>query len=66
MKDYIALRRARGGVDETTLSERDWIELIAGEDSVGIVDAVLARDDPAPFVRMIESLFEKQQYYCAC
>jgi predicted ATP-grasp superfamily ATP-dependent carboligase len=67
LKDYVALRRARAGVEETTLSEKDWLELITGDDSSGnVVDAVLCRDDPAPFVRMIESLFEKRQYYCAC
>lgn len=66
LKDYVALRRATSGIDETTLSEKDWLELVAGEDGGGIVDAVLARDDPAPFVRLMESLFEKRQYYCAC
>jgi predicted ATP-grasp superfamily ATP-dependent carboligase len=68
LKDYIALRRARVGVDETTLTRQDWLDLIAGRaDSDGeIVDAVLSSDDPAPFVQMIESLFTKRQYYCAC
>jgi len=66
LKDYVALRRATSGIDETTLSEKDWLELVAGEDGGGIVDAVLAQDDPAPFVRLMESLFEKRQYYCAC
>lgn len=66
LKDYVALRRERAGVDETTLSEKDWLELIADEESGEIVDAVLSRDDPAPFVRLMESLFEKRQYYCAC
>jgi predicted ATP-grasp superfamily ATP-dependent carboligase len=66
LKDYVALRRARACVEETTLSEKDWLALMAGEDSGEIVDAVLSRDDPAPFVRMMESLFEKRQYYCAC
>jgi len=68
LKDYIALRRARLGVDETTLTRRDWLDLIAGngELQAEIVDAVLARDDPEPFAQMIESLFTKKQYYCAC
>jgi len=68
LKDYVALRRARAGVDETTLTRQDWLNLIAGrsEPEGEIVDAVLSRDDPGPFVQMIESLFTKRQYYCAC
>jgi predicted ATP-grasp superfamily ATP-dependent carboligase len=66
LKDYVELRRGQVGVEETTLSEKDWLELMAAEDSSEIVDAVLSRDDPAPFVRMMESLFDKRQYYCAC
>lgn len=68
LRDYIALRRARAGVEETTLTRKDWLDLIAGqaESSGEIVDAVLSSDDPEPFVQMIESLFTKRQYYCAC
>jgi D-aspartate ligase len=68
LKDYIALRRARAGVDETTLTRQDWLDLITGraESEGEIVDAVLSSDDPEPFVQMIESLFTKRQYYCAC
>jgi predicted ATP-grasp superfamily ATP-dependent carboligase len=68
LKDYIALRRARAGADETTLTRQDWLDLINGraESEGEIVDAVLSSDDPEPFVQMIESLFTKRQYYCAC
>lgn len=68
LKDYIALRRARAGVNETTLTRQNWLDLIAGhsDSSDDIVDAVLSTDDPEPFVQMIESLFTKRQYYCAC
>lgn len=68
LKDYIALRRARAGVEQTNLTRKDWLDLIAGRsDFEGeIVDAVLSSDDPEPFVQMIESLFTKRQYYCAC
>lgn len=68
LKDYIALRRARSGNEETTLTRKDWVDLITGQaaSSGEIVDAVLANDDPEPFVQMIESLFTKRQYYCAC
>jgi hypothetical protein len=66
LKDYVALRRGTAALSETTLSERDWFELIADNEGGEIVDAVFSRDDPAPFVRMMESLFEKRQYYCAC
>lgn len=68
LKDYIALRRARSGVDETTLTRQDWLDLITGraEQSGEIVDAVLSSDDPEPFVQMLESLFTRKQYYCAC
>lgn len=68
LKDYIALRRARSGSDETTLTRKDWVDLITGQAAASseIVDAVLSSDDPEPFVQMIESLFTKRQYYCAC
>jgi predicted ATP-grasp superfamily ATP-dependent carboligase len=68
LKDYIALRRARTGVADTTLTRQDWLDLVAGraETNGEIVDAVLSRDDPEPFVQMIQSLFTKRQYYCAC
>ena len=68
LKDYVSLRRARAGGDETTLSRQDWLDLMAGRAESGgeIVDAVLSSDDPEPFVQMIESLFTKRQYYCAC
>jgi predicted ATP-grasp superfamily ATP-dependent carboligase len=68
LKDYVALRRARAGVDKTALTRRDWLDLISGQSESGseIVDAVLSSDDPEPFVQMIESLFAKRQYYCAC
>lgn len=68
LKDYIALRRARAGVEQTNLTRKDWLDLIAGRSDIEgeIVDAVLSSDDPGPFVQMIESLFTKRQYYCAC
>ena len=68
LKDYIALRRNRAGAPDATLSRKDWLDLIAGQpaDESKIVSAVLAGDDPEPSVRMIESLFEASQYYCAC
>jgi len=68
LKDYITLRRERSGGDESTLTREDWLDLITGRAERGgeIVDAVLAGDDPEPFVQMIESLFSKRQYYCAC
>jgi D-aspartate ligase len=68
LKDYIALRRSRAGVDQTTLTRQDWLDLITGrmDSDSEIVDAVLSSDDPEPFVQMIESLFTKRQYYCAC
>jgi predicted ATP-grasp superfamily ATP-dependent carboligase len=68
LKDYIALRRSRAGVDQTTMTRQDWLDLIAGrmDSDSEIVDAVLSADDPEPFVQMIESLFTKRQYYCAC
>jgi predicted ATP-grasp superfamily ATP-dependent carboligase len=69
LKDYIALRRVRAGVEATTLTRADWLQLIASRRSSAegaIVDAVFDSDDPEPFVQMIESLFTKRQYYCAC
>lgn len=68
LKDYVALRRERAGSPEATLSRQDWVDLIsgnAGADS-NIVSAVLSSDDPEPFARLMESLFEEKQYYCAC
>ena len=68
LKDYVSLRRERSGVNETTLTRQDWLDLITqrAESEGEIVDAVLSSDDPGPFVQMMESLFTKRQYYCAC
>ena len=68
LKDYIALRRENRGLEETTLTREDWIELIGGRaDSSGlIVPAVLSSDDPEPFARLMEGLFQERLYYCAC
>jgi D-aspartate ligase len=68
LKDYIALRRERGVSVEATLAHEDWVNLIANNTDTAsdVIDAVLSSDDPAPFARLIESLFEQRQYYCAC
>jgi D-aspartate ligase len=68
LKDYIALGRSRGVAEQARLGESDWLDLIAGRagEGAGVVTAVLSADDPLPAVRMIESLFEERQYYCAC
>jgi len=66
LKDYIALRKQRGGAPEATLSHQDWVDLIAQNPNATVIPAVLSFDDPAPFARMIESMTERQQYYCAC
>ncbi len=68
LKDYVALRRAQLGSAETTLTRQEWNELISGrsDSNSSIVDAVLSSDDPEPFALLMESLFEKRQYYCAC
>lgn len=66
LKDYVALRRAQPGMPEARLATADWVELIEGEANGAIVDAVLARDDPEPFARLMEGLFATRQYYCAC
>ncbi|HEY3135395.1 MAG TPA: carboxylate--amine ligase [Blastocatellia bacterium] len=66
LKDYIALHRERAGSEETTLTRQDWLDLITGRADSKIVDAVFSNDDPEPFAQMMESLFTKQQYYCAC
>jgi predicted ATP-grasp superfamily ATP-dependent carboligase len=68
LKDYIALRRERAGSAEATLGRQDWVDLIAGHmgGESDIVSAVFSPDDPEPFARLMESLFEEKQYYCAC
>lgn len=68
MKDYVALRRERPGSQEATLSRQDWLDLITGktDEESAIISAVLSADDPEPFARLMESLFEEKQYYCAC
>ncbi|HEX8183685.1 MAG TPA: carboxylate--amine ligase [Blastocatellia bacterium] len=68
LKDYIALRRASPGNQEATLTREDWVELIAGRaDSNSLIaPAVLSSDDPEPFARLMEGLFEERPYYCAC
>jgi D-aspartate ligase len=68
LKDYIALRRESPGLEETTLTREDWFELTAGraDSNSLIVPAVLSSDDPEPFARLMEGLFQERQYYCAC
>ncbi len=68
LKDYVALRRERTGSPEATLSRQDWVDLISGKAGADsdIVSAVLSSDDPEPFARLMESLFEEKPYYCAC
>ena len=68
LKDYIALRSESAGLDETRLTREDWVELISGhaDSNSLIVPAVLSSDDPEPFARLMEGLFQKRQYYCAC
>jgi D-aspartate ligase len=68
LKDYVALRRVKPGVDETTLTHEDWVELIAGhaDSNSLIVPAVMSSDDPEPFARLMEGLFQERPYYCAC
>jgi predicted ATP-grasp superfamily ATP-dependent carboligase len=68
LKDYVALRRLRNVAPESRLTHQDWLNLIADNTNLNsdVIDAVLSSDDPAPFVRLIESLFEERQYYCAC
>ena len=65
LKDYIALRRERSVAASSRLSEQEWVNLIANHSDV-VVDAVLSSDDPLPFARLLESLFEERSYYCAC
>jgi predicted ATP-grasp superfamily ATP-dependent carboligase len=68
LKDYVALRREKPGVDEATLTHEDWVELIAGraDSNSLIVPAVLSSDDPEPFARLMEGSFQERPYYCAC
>jgi len=69
LKDYIKLRTNQQAQDPSLdISQRDWIRLIAGGSDAagGIVDAVLSTDDPGPFARLIQGLFQDKQYYCAC
>lgn len=68
LKDYVALRRERPGPPEANLTRKDWLDLISGNDGPdsAIISAVLSADDPEPFARLMESLFEDKQYYCAC
>ena len=68
LKDYVALRRERPGSKEATLTRQDWLDLISGNDGPdsAIISAILSADDPEPFALLMESLFEKKQYYCAC
>ena len=68
LKDYVALRREKSGPPEANLTRKDWLDLISGNDGPdsAIISAVLSADDPEPFARLMESLFEDKQYYCAC
>jgi predicted ATP-grasp superfamily ATP-dependent carboligase len=69
LKDYVKLRMNQRAQDPALdLSQQDWMRLIAGEsDPLGdIVDAVLSTEDPGPFARLMQGLFQEKPYYCAC
>jgi len=68
LKDYMALKRTRAGVNAARhLSEPQWLALISGQArSAGVVEAVLDPDDPAPFYRLLQTEMEGQRYFCAC
>ena len=68
VKDYVALRRARGVAAEAKLAEQDWVSLLTRNTDADsdVIDAVLSGDDPVPFARLLEGLFEERPYYCAC
>src|SRR5262245_19649979 len=69
LKDYVMLRmNRRSERPELDVSEEDWMSLIAGksDEHGAIVDAVLSADDPGPFARIIQGLFQEKPYYCAC
>jgi D-aspartate ligase len=66
LKDYIALRQKQAGARDATLSHQDFLDLMGSQPGSTVVPAVLSMDDPGPFARLIESLMERQQYYCAC
>jgi D-aspartate ligase len=69
LKDYIRLRMNQSSQAlNLEVSHEDWLQLVAGRsDGTGtIVDAVLSSEDPGPFARLIQGLFEEKPYYCAC
>lgn len=68
LKDFAALRRARTGVNKDRhLDEEQWLTLISGENAdATVVEAVLDRDDPRPFYRLIETELSGRRYFCAC
>jgi predicted ATP-grasp superfamily ATP-dependent carboligase len=69
LKDYIRLRMSRpAGNPGLEVSQQDWLRLVAGqaEGQPDIVDAVWSREDPGPFVHLIQGLFQEKPYYCAC
>ena len=69
LKDYVKLRMNRRSQDPGfEVSHEDLMSLIAekSDERGGIVDAVLSADDPGPFVRLVQGLFEEKPYYCAC
>ncbi|HKV41520.1 MAG TPA: carboxylate--amine ligase [Blastocatellia bacterium] len=68
LKDYLALAKARRLPPNSLLTHQEWTALAsgAGDSAATIVPAVLSADDPGPFIRLMENLFETGQYYCAC
>jgi len=68
LKDFAALRRSGVGVNKDRhLDEEQWLTLISGEAAgATVVEAVLDRDDPRPFYRLIETELSGRRYFCAC
>lgn len=64
--DYLRLKIGNPGTD--TLSEADWLTLLAREQNpdARIIDAIYAPDDIAPEYTQIQSLINSRRYYCAC
>ncbi len=71
LKDYMALKRGGAAVNKARhLTEQQWLALITGRagaaEEAGVVEAILAPDDPRPFYRLLETEMESRRYFCAC
>jgi len=67
VKDYVPLRASGEAMQPVDpISKEQWLDIIAGRQGDGIVDAILDPNDPEPFYRTLQGVFGVQRYSCPC